>query len=73
MKLIQGILPAAVTPLDEDGRFAPAVFERLLEWVGENNSAASTRPEIKAPKVAALSPAPRTATSRSGTRPLVCR
>ena len=31
MKLIQGILPAAVTPLDEDGRFAPAVFERLLE------------------------------------------
>jgi N-acetylneuraminate lyase len=31
MKLIQGILPAAVTPLDKDGRFAPAVFERLLE------------------------------------------
>jgi N-acetylneuraminate lyase len=31
MKLIQGILPAAVTPLDEDGRFAPTVFERLLE------------------------------------------
>ena len=31
MKLIQGILPAAVTPLDEDGKFAPAVFERLLE------------------------------------------
>ena len=31
MKLIQGILPAAVTPLDTDGRFAPAVFERLLE------------------------------------------
>ena len=31
MKLIQGILPAAVTPLDRDGRFAPAVFERLLE------------------------------------------
>jgi N-acetylneuraminate lyase len=31
MKFIQGILPAAVTPLDKDGRFAPAVFERLLE------------------------------------------
>lgn len=31
MKLIQGILPAAITPLDKDGRFAPAVFERLLE------------------------------------------
>ena len=31
MKFIQGILPAAVTPLDTDGRFAPAVFERLLE------------------------------------------
>jgi len=31
MKFIQGILPAAVTPLDEHGRFAPAVFERLLE------------------------------------------
>jgi N-acetylneuraminate lyase len=31
MKLIQGILPAAVTPLDKDGRFAPTVFERLLE------------------------------------------
>lgn len=31
MKLIQGILPAAVTPFDKDGRFAPAVFERLLE------------------------------------------
>jgi N-acetylneuraminate lyase len=31
MKLIEGILPAAVTPLDNDGRFAPAVFERLLE------------------------------------------
>jgi N-acetylneuraminate lyase len=31
MKLIQGILPAAVTPLDKDGRFVPAVFERLLE------------------------------------------
>jgi N-acetylneuraminate lyase len=30
MKLIQGILPAAVTPFDKDGRFAPAVFERLL-------------------------------------------
>ena len=31
MKLIEGILPATVTPLDHDGRFAPAVFERLLE------------------------------------------
>ena len=31
MKLIQGILPAAVTPLDADGKFAPAMFERLLE------------------------------------------
>jgi N-acetylneuraminate lyase len=31
MKLIKGILPATVTPLDKDGRFAPAVFERLLE------------------------------------------
>jgi N-acetylneuraminate lyase len=31
MKLLKGILPATVTPLDKDGRFAPAVFERLLE------------------------------------------
>ncbi len=31
MKLIKGIVPATVTPLDKDGRFAPAVFERLLE------------------------------------------
>jgi N-acetylneuraminate lyase len=31
MKLIEGILPATVTPLDKDGRFVPAVFERLLE------------------------------------------
>jgi N-acetylneuraminate lyase len=30
MKLIKGILPATVTPLDKDGRFVPAVFERLL-------------------------------------------
>lgn len=33
MKLLKGILPAAVTPLDEHGRFVPAVFERLLERV----------------------------------------
>jgi dihydrodipicolinate synthase/N-acetylneuraminate lyase len=31
MKLLQGILPATITPLDADGTFAPAVFERLLE------------------------------------------
>jgi N-acetylneuraminate lyase len=28
---ISGILPATVTPFDDSGRFAPAVFERLLE------------------------------------------
>ena len=28
---MRGILPAAVTPIDEAGRFAPAVFEGLLE------------------------------------------
>lgn len=28
---ISGILPATVTPFDDAGRFAPAVFERLLE------------------------------------------
>ena len=28
---MHGILPAAVTPLDEAGRFVPAVFEQLLE------------------------------------------
>jgi N-acetylneuraminate lyase len=28
---LQGILPATITPLDERGRFAPVVFERLLE------------------------------------------
>ena len=27
---IRGILPAAITPLDETGRFVPAVFEQLL-------------------------------------------
>lgn len=26
-----GILPATITPFDDDGHFAPAVFERLLE------------------------------------------
>ncbi len=31
MNLLQGILPAVVTPLDEDGQFAPHAFERLLE------------------------------------------
>jgi N-acetylneuraminate lyase len=31
MSTIRGILPATVTPFDETGRFAPAVFERLLE------------------------------------------
>lgn len=31
MTSIRGILPATITPLDEKGRFAPAVFERLLE------------------------------------------
>jgi len=29
--IFQGIVPAVVTPLDEDGRFAPAPFARLLE------------------------------------------
>lgn len=28
---MRGILPAAITPLDDAGTFAPAVFERLLE------------------------------------------
>ncbi|MGH9308364.1 MAG: dihydrodipicolinate synthase family protein [Vicinamibacterales bacterium] len=31
MKAIRGILPATVTPFDDDGRFVPAVFEQLLE------------------------------------------
>ena len=31
----QGILPAIVTPLDENGEFAPGVFERLLAHVYE--------------------------------------
>jgi N-acetylneuraminate lyase len=31
MITIRGILPATVTPFDETGRFAPAVFGRLLE------------------------------------------
>lgn len=30
MKPVRGILPAAVTPLDDTGRFVPAVFEQLL-------------------------------------------
>jgi N-acetylneuraminate lyase len=30
---IRGILPATVTPLDETGRFVPAVFEQLLNRV----------------------------------------
>ena len=29
--MMRGILPATVTPFDEAGQFAPAVFERLLE------------------------------------------
>ena len=29
--MMRGILPAAVTPLDNEGQFAPAVLERLLE------------------------------------------
>jgi len=29
----QGILPAFFTPVDENGEFAPAVFERLLAHV----------------------------------------
>lgn len=33
MSSLRGILPATVTPFDEQGRFAPAVFERLLERV----------------------------------------
>jgi N-acetylneuraminate lyase len=33
VKKFQGILPAVVTPLDSDGRFAQASFERLLEFV----------------------------------------
>lgn len=28
-----GILPAVVTPMDEDGRFLPAAFERLCEFL----------------------------------------
>jgi N-acetylneuraminate lyase len=31
MKTLRGILPAAVTPFDAEGRFAPRAFERLLE------------------------------------------
>ncbi|MFB3825231.1 MAG: dihydrodipicolinate synthase family protein [Bryobacteraceae bacterium] len=31
MKPLEGILPAVVTPLDDQGRFCPAAFERLLE------------------------------------------
>ena len=31
MSELRGILPATVTPFDETGRFAPAVFARLLE------------------------------------------
>jgi N-acetylneuraminate lyase len=31
MTRLHGILPATITPLGEKGRFAPAVFERLLE------------------------------------------
>jgi N-acetylneuraminate lyase len=33
MKVVQGILPAAITPFDASARFAPAVLERLLERV----------------------------------------
>ena len=33
MTLIEGILPAVITPVDEDGRFAPKPFERLLAHV----------------------------------------
>ncbi len=33
MKSLRGMLPAVVTPLDADGRFAPGPFERLLERV----------------------------------------
>ena len=28
---LRGILPATVTPLDDRGRFAPAIFEQLLD------------------------------------------
>jgi N-acetylneuraminate lyase len=28
---LRGILPATVTPLDDNGKFAPAIFERLLD------------------------------------------
>jgi N-acetylneuraminate lyase len=31
MNSIRGILPATITPLDEQGRFVPAVFEQLLD------------------------------------------
>ena len=31
MKTLRGILPAAVTPFDAEGRFSPRAFERLLE------------------------------------------
>jgi N-acetylneuraminate lyase len=31
MNSIRGILPATITPLDDKGRFAPAIFEQLLD------------------------------------------
>ncbi len=31
MKILSGILPAAITPFDQDGRFAAGPFEHLLE------------------------------------------
>jgi dihydrodipicolinate synthase/N-acetylneuraminate lyase len=31
MKAFHGILPAAVTPFDDEERFVPSVFETLLD------------------------------------------
>src|SRR5690242_14862853 len=33
MNTLKGILPATITPFDNQGRFAPAVFEQLLDRV----------------------------------------
>ena len=38
MARFQGVLPALVTPVNENGEFAPEVFERLLAHVYEAGS-----------------------------------